>query len=147
MSKNTIIRQGGTVRLTLPAKVANDLGALQQSLKRAAERMGHPACATGCDILSMGLEQEYAFTEKASLDADRAGRHQVFDPQAKGSITVSIPNKVSGDIEALQRAVTNVVSKLGCGQCCSGFDILFRGETNAMVLDERAEVVRFGGLR
>jgi hypothetical protein len=147
MSKNTITRQGGTVRLTLPAKVANDLGALQQSLKRAAERMGHSACATGCDMLSITLEQELAFTERASLDADRASRYQAFEPLARGSITVSIPNKVSGDIEALTRAVSNVVSKLGCAPCCSGFDILFRGETNMMVLDERAEVVRFGGLR
>ena len=147
MSKNTITRQGGTVRITLPAKVANDLGSLQQSLKRAAERLGHPACATGCDVLSIGLEQELAFTEKAALDADRVTRHQILDPQAKGSITVSIPNKVSGDIEALTKAVSNVVSKLGCAPCCSGFDILFRGEMNMMVLDERAEVVRFGGLR
>ena len=147
MSKNTITRQGGTVRITLPAKVANDLGALQQSLKRAAERLGHPACATGCDMLSIGLEQELAFTEKATLDADRASRYQAFDSQAKGAITVSIPNKVSGDIEALTRAVSNVVAKLGCAPCCSGFDILFRGELNTLVLDEKGEVVRFGGLR
>src|SRR5262249_33980384 len=128
-------------------KVANDLAALQRSLKIVAERLGHPACATGCDILHIGLEQEFAFTEKAALDPQPSPWHQVLDHQAKGLITVSVPNKVTADIEALGRAVSNVVAKLGCASCCSGFDILFRGEINMIALDERAEVVRFGGLR
>ena len=53
--------RGGAVRLTISAKVAGDLGALQKGLKSLAERLGHPACATGCDILHLGMEREFAF--------------------------------------------------------------------------------------
>jgi hypothetical protein len=42
----------------MSAKVANDLGALQ-GLKSLAERMGHPACATACDILHLATEREF----------------------------------------------------------------------------------------
>ena len=52
---------GGTVRLTMSAKVAGDLGALQKGLKSLAERLGHPFCATGCDILHLGMEREFTF--------------------------------------------------------------------------------------
>ena len=147
MPKTTISRQGGAVRLTLPAKVANDLGALQRSLKLVAERLGHPACATGCDIFHMGLEQEFAFTDKVALNPQPLPPRQIgLDQQGRGSITVTIPDKVSGNIDALSSAVANVLGKLGCASCCSGFDILFRREINTMVLDERGEVARFGGL-
>ena len=146
MPKTNIVRQGGAVRLTLPAKVANDLGALQRSLRVVAERLGHPACATGCDIFHIGLEQELAFSEKVELNPQPLPPRHVLDQPARGVITVAIPEKVNGNIEALTRAVGNVVGKLGCAACCSGFDILFRREINFMTLDEKGEVARFGGV-
>jgi hypothetical protein len=66
--------------------------------------------------------------------------------QARGPITVTIPDKVSGNIDALTRAVGVVMGKLGCAACCSGFDILFRREINTLALDEKGGVARFGGL-
>src|SRR4029453_2006060 len=45
--------------MTMSAKVAGDLGALQKALKSLAERLGHPACATGCDILHLAAEREF----------------------------------------------------------------------------------------
>ena len=51
--------KGGAVRLTMSARVANDLGALQEGLKSLAERLGHPSCATGCDILHLMLERDF----------------------------------------------------------------------------------------
>ena len=146
MPKNVITRQGGTVRLTLPAKVANDLGALQRSLKAVAERLGHPACATGCDIFHIGLEQEFAFSEKVELNPQPLPPRAMLARPERGQITVSIPDKVSGNIDALTHAIGVVVGKLGCAPCCSGFDILFRREINTLALDEKGEVARFGGV-
>ncbi|MFY9609033.1 MAG: hypothetical protein WAU45_10535 [Blastocatellia bacterium] len=146
MATTSITRRGGAVRLTLSAKVANDLGALQKSLKLVAERLGHPACATGCDILHMGLEQEFASGDTVSLNPQPLPPRGHGLDQARGPITVTLPDKVSGNIDALTRAVGVVVGKLGCSACCSGFDILFRREINTLALDEKGGVARFGGL-
>jgi hypothetical protein len=146
MPTTNITRRGGAVRLTLSSKVANDLGALQKSLKLVAERLGHSACATGCDILHLGLEQEFASGDAVELNPQPLPPRHLGLDNARGSITVTIPDKVSGNIDALTRAVAVVVGKLGCAPCCSGFDILFRREINSLALDEKGEVARFGGM-
>jgi hypothetical protein len=146
MPATRITLKGGAVRLTLSAKVANDLDALQQSLKVVAERLGHPACATGCDILHLGLEREFSLGEAVALNPQPLPPRSLGSDPARGQITVTIPDKVNGNIQALQRAVGVVLGKLGCSACCSGFDILFRREINTLALDEKGEVARFGGV-
>ena len=145
-----VTRRGGAIRLTLPAKVANDLGALQKGLKSLAERLGHPQCATGCDILHLGLEREFMLTDAVALNPQPLPPGP--DPLRFGPlpdpwrITVTIPDKVNNSIDALTKAVAVVVDKLGCKPCCSGFDILFRREIATIVLDEQLNIARFGGL-
>lgn len=148
MPKTNIIRQGGAVRLTLSARVANDLGALQRSLQAVAERLGHPNCATGCDILHLGLEQEFGFGfgDDVSLNPQPLPPRSISMDRARGQITVTIPDRVNGNIDALTKAAGVVLGKLGCSACCSGFDILFRREINTMALDEKGGVARFGGV-
>jgi hypothetical protein len=65
MPKASITRRGGAVRLTVSSKVANDLGLLQGALKNLADRLGHTACATGCDIFHIGQEVEFGVNEVA----------------------------------------------------------------------------------
>jgi hypothetical protein len=145
MPKTNFPRQGGTVRLTLSAKVANDLGLLQRTLKGIADRLGHPACATGCDILHLGLEQEFAtFGDEVSLNPQPLPPRSL--DRTRGQITVSVPDRVSGNIDALTKSVGVVLGKLGCSACCSGFDILFRREINTIALDEKGGIARFGGV-
>lgn len=145
-----LTRRGGAIRLTLPAKVANDLGALQKGLKSLAERLGHPQCATGCDILHLGLEREFLLTDAVALNPQPLPPGP--DPLRFGPlpdpwrVTVTIPDKVNNSIDALTKAVAVVVDKLGCKPCCSGFDILFRREIATIVLDEQLNIARFGGL-
>ena len=141
----------GTVRLTLGARVANDLNALQKGLRSLAERLGHPACATGCDILHLMTEQEFSLSDKVELNPQplppRAG--PTPDPwRASGrTVLVSIPAKVSNDIESLTKAMAAVVGKLGCKPCCSGFDILFQRELGALGVDEHLNVSGIGRYR
>jgi len=146
MQKIAITRKGGAVRLTLSAAVANDLGALERSLKEVAERLGHPACATGCDILQLGLEQEFSIGNKVELNPQPLPPRSLVLEQGRNLITVTIPDRVNGNIELLTHAVRNVVGRLGCSPCCSGFDILFRREINTMALNEKGEVAHFGGV-
>lgn len=140
--------RGGAVRLTLPAQLANDLGALQGSLRDLAERLGHPACATGCDTLFMQVEREFVAAGPGNLSAITGNPFLPQDPVPDRSVVnVSVPEKVSGDIEALQKAVAVTVGKLGCRACCSGFDIAFRRELDLIALDETLGVQGFGRFR
>jgi hypothetical protein len=154
---------GGTVRLTMTARTANDLGSLQKGLKSLAERLGHPACATGCDILHLATEREFTLTAANELNPQPLPPIAELNPQplppvaeqalqARGpassrSVTVSIPGKVADDINALTKATEVVLGKLGCGMCCSGFDILFKRELDLLVVDDRLNVQGFGQFR
>jgi hypothetical protein len=144
---------GGAVRLTMTAKVAGDLGALQKGLKSLAERLGHPSCATGCDILHLGMEREFTLGglgSEVSLNPQPLPPREVISagphPEPWTPVTVAIPDKVSRDINALTRATAAVLNKLGCGQCCSGFDIMFRREIDLLAVDEKLHVQGFGRL-
>jgi hypothetical protein len=145
--------RGGTVRMTMSAKVAGDLGALQRSLKSLAERLGHPACATGCDILHLGMEREFTFGgagNEVALNPQPLPPRELIagpTPDPWRPVTVAISDKVSRDINLLTKATASVLGKLGCGQCCSGFDILFRRELDMLSVDENANVQGFGRFR
>jgi hypothetical protein len=142
--------RGGTVRLTMNAKVAADLGSLQKGLKSLAERLGHRECFTGCDILHLGMEREFML---GGLGNEVALNPQPLPPGAIVAgpvpdpwqpVTVAIPDKVSRDINALTRVTATVLGKLGCGACCSGFDIIFRRELDMLVVDDKLNVQGFG---
>ena len=149
-----LTRKGGAIRLTLSARVANDLGALQKGLGSLAERLGHAQCATGCDILHIMLEREFVLSDAVALNPQPLPPREGPIPQPWHAgpvpdpwrVEVTIPDKVNTNIDALKRAVAVVVDKLGCGACCSGFDIFFRREIATMALDEKLNVVHFGGL-
>lgn len=143
-------QRGGTMRLTLSANVASDLGSLKTGLKSLAERLGHPACATGCDILHLGLEREFTVNmagRKVALNPQplpplAVGLPQ--DPQPTRAVNVTMPGAVFNDIKLLGDAIERVVGKLGCRACCSGFDILFQRELDLIALDGKLNVQGFG---
>jgi hypothetical protein len=149
-----VARSEGAVRLTMPARVANDLNALQRGLRSLAERLGHPKCATGCDILHFMLEREFSLSENVELNpqplppkADPQPQPWLAAASAGQTVLVSIPSRVNNDVESLGKAIAVVVGKLGCQACCSGFDILFRRELDMMAVDERLNVSGFGRFR
>jgi len=142
----------------MSAKLAGDLGALQKGLKSLAERLGHPSCATGCDILHLGMEREFTLSgggDNVALNPqplppeppEPVSRFSGSDPMPFRPVSVAIPDKVSRDINALTRVTAAVLGKLGCGQCCSGFDILFRREMEFLAVDEKLNVQGFGQYR
>jgi hypothetical protein len=138
--------RGGVVRLTLPARLANDLDGLQTSLKDLAERLGHPSCATGCDVLFIQLEREFIRVG----DQTQAHAGEGFlpsDPVPLRPVDVRLAPGVSNSIESLQQAVAATVGKLGCKACCSGFDIAFRRELDMISINEKLEVQGFGSYR
>ena len=125
----------GSIRITLPVTVANDLGKLQQGLSVLAERLGHAQCCSGVD-LSFMLEREAILGEDLNFTSPRL-RHTALGEssleiealaQPNRAVSVTIPAKVSYDINALQDSLARIVDQLGCRACCSGFDISFLHE-------------------
>lgn len=144
--------RGGAVRLTISAKIANDLGALQSGLKQLAERLGHPACATGCDVLFLGLERELTLNANSELNPQplppitdntsfSGGSLQLpSDPVPWHTVRVSVPPQVMENIGDLSRVTGLVLGKLGCPSCCSGFDIAFQRESDHFAVDAKLNI-------
>jgi hypothetical protein len=136
-----LARQGGAVRLTLSARVANDIGALEQSLKSLAERLGHPSCATGCDSLFLQVERDFWAGDDVMLNP------QPLPPRAEGTVHVVIPARVNNNLKSIQKALATTLGKLGCKACCSGFDILFQNELDLIAFDDKVNATGFGRFR
>jgi hypothetical protein len=151
MAAAQLARQGGAVRLTLSAKAANDLGALEQSLKSLAERLGHPACATGCDMLFIQLERDFTVGAEVMLNPQPLPPQELEalgdDQIPSRAVQVMIPEKVNNNIKSIQKALVTTLGKLGCPACCSGFDIHFRRELDMIAFDDRLNARGFGRFR
>lgn len=151
MPEAKLARQGGAVRLTLSAKAANDIGALERSLKSLAERLGHPACATGCDTLFLQVERDFFVDDEVMLNPQplppRAALELPSDPIPVRTVHVMIPEKVNNNLKSIQKALATTLGKLGCQACCSGFDIVFRRELDLIAFDDRVNARGFGRFR
>jgi hypothetical protein len=54
-------------------------------------------------------------------------------PGSHGTVRVSVPSKVFYDLEKMQAATKEILGRLGCSSCHSGFDIRFRQESEFRV--------------
>ena len=139
------LKQRGTaMRLTLSAGVANDLKALKRGLKDLAERLGHSACATGCNEFHLNLERDFAARISGSAVSlnpqplpplSAVGLPQ--DPIPWKAVRVTAPAAVFDDIDRLGSSIEKVLGRLGCPNCCSGFDILFQREMDGFAIDAK----------
>jgi hypothetical protein len=144
--------QGGAVRLTMSARVANDLEGLQKSLADLAQRMGHPACATGCDTLFLQQEREFvSLADQVELNPQplppRELVRESLQLSSRGQVDVIVADRVTSNIKTLQKAVAITLGKLGCAACCSGFDIAFRRELDFIAINEKVQAQGFGRFR
>jgi len=133
--------RGAAMRLTLSAGVANDLKTLKQGLKDLAERLGHSACATGCNELHLKVERDFAARISNNLVALNPQPLPPIalpqDPIPVKAVHVSAPAAVFNNIEQLSSSIEKVLGRLGCPACCSGFDILFQRELDGFVVDAK----------
>jgi len=134
--QTSMVRPPQPIRVTIPATVAYDLSAFQKGLAGLLRRLGCPACCSGFDI-TFQQEREFHINEKLEI-ASRA--RNTFDPtpnpwvpQDSVPIRVSLPTKVSYNLEQVQEVVAKVAGRLGCAPCCSGFDIAFLHERELFV--------------
>jgi len=127
-------------------------------LKDLAGRLGHPACATGCDLFHIGIEREFTMSSASELNPQplppvsndmfaQVSRALPQDPVPARTVNVSVPAAVLGNIDNLNRVIGKVLGKLGCAACCSGFDIAFRRELDSITVDEQLNIHGFGNFR
>lgn len=75
---------------------------------------------------------------------------ELHDPLGKASaynrpVTVRVPAAVAYDLDKAQQIQREVLGRLGCTACCSGFDIRFILE-NEFIADHDLNVREIGGL-
>ena len=124
---------------------------LQTSLRGIATRLGHPACFSGCDLFHIGQEREFvlhAAADGATVQLNPQPLPPSPPPARLGvqarHVVVAIPDKVNNDIEAISKTVAQVMGKLGCAACCSGFDLEFQREIDLIAVDSHLNVQGFG---
>jgi hypothetical protein len=61
--------------------------------------------------------------------------------QARRTVYIGVPHRAEGDLKTIFKITENVLGKLGCGGCHSGFD--FRWVIDPYVFNEKGE--SFGG--
>ena len=69
------------------------------------------------------------------------------DPNASLPRASPYPDTGSANIKSLQKAVAAALGKLGCGACCSGFDIAFRRELDFIAINDKVQAQGFGRFR
>jgi|ERR1022692_2692274 len=117
-----------SLRVSIPARVGNDLTALKENLRIIAASGGHRLCASGCDTLHFDAEREFS---------SKKG-------EQKRRVIVGISSQVNNDIELLSLAVENVMGRLGCLACCSGFDIEFQNQVQLLSVGNDSNVTSVG---
>jgi hypothetical protein len=137
-----------SVRVRIPASVANDLDAFQKSIGIVVDRLGCPACCSGFDI-HFQIERDWLVNENLEL-VPRAGKGRfrigpditasgVLEDVPARAVSATLAPKVANDLKAIQQAVAKIADQLGCSACCSGFDIAFLRERE-FILDQALNI-------
>jgi hypothetical protein len=136
------VRAHGTIRVSLPAKVAYNPDALKKSLSGLLERLGCPHCFSGADCL-FTFERDYVVDPQGALNAVALNPQPL--PPREGLATVSLGRGVRYDINKVFKAVDSVIHTLGACPCHSGFDVLYQNELPFIGVNDKGEAFQFGG--
>lgn len=121
MARGKNLRAKGTVRITLPASVTYSPKLLKKSFAELAEQIGHPKCFSGADCL---FQMEREFLLEGARPPMRAG----YVTAEAEPVNVVMAPRVKYDLNRIEKAIDNVIDKLGSHPCISGADVLFRDE-------------------
>lgn len=132
----------GTVRVSLPARIAYNPDALKKSLGSLMERLGCPHCFSGADCL-FNFERDFVVDPQEKLNAVALNPQPL--PPRESTAIVSLNRNIRYDINKVFKAVDSVINTLGPCPCHSGFDVLYQNELPVIGVNERGEAMQFGG--
>lgn len=139
--KEVAIRSRGTVRVSLPAKVAYNPDALKKSIASIADRLGCTRCFSGANCLFQS-EKDFVFDPAGAL-SKTAINPQPLPPTHSALATVSLAPGLRYDIDKVFKAVDAVIKGLGPCPCHSGFDVLYQSELPVLTVNEKFEAQGF----
>jgi hypothetical protein len=135
------IRAHGTVRVSLPAKIAYNPEALKTSIRELLTRLGCPMCFSGADC-RFTLEREYVVDPAGVLDI-RSDPTPI--PWREATVTVSLASAARYNIETVFKAIDNVIRTIGACPCHSGFDVSYLNELTVIGINPQGQAQQFGG--
>jgi len=138
------VRAHGTVRVSLPAKVAYSPDALKKSIASLVENLGCPKCFSGADCL-FSFERNYVVDPQGRLAPITSELNPQPLPPRESPAIVSLSSGARYDINKVFKAVDNVIGALGPCPCHSGIDVLYQNEITVIGVNERGEAQQFGG--
>jgi hypothetical protein len=135
-------RARGTVRVSLPAKVAYSPDALKKTLGGLLEQLGCPHCFSGADCLFM-FERDFVVDPLSGVNAVALNPQPL--PPRESTAVVSLSRGIRFDINKVFKAVDSVINTLGPCPCHSGFDVLYQNELPVIGINDKGEAQQFGG--
>jgi hypothetical protein len=138
------IRARGTVRVSLPAKIAYEPEALKKSIGSVLERLGCPTCFSGANCQFIH-ERDFVLDAKGAISGTSVELNPQPLPPRHDIATVSLARGVRYDIKKVFKAVDKVIDLIGSCPCHSGIDVLYLNELNVIGVNEQVEAQRFGG--
>lgn len=138
------IRARGTVRVSLPAKVAYDPEALKTSIGSLLERLGCGRCFSGADCL-FTHERDFVVDAKGMISAVELNPQPLPPGPPPERATVSLAAGARYDIDKVFKAVDKVIDIIGACPCHSGIDILYLNELKVIGIDAQGAPHQFGG--
>ena len=135
------IRAHGSVRVSLPAKVAYSPDALKKTIGGLMEQLGCPRCFSGADCL-FTVERNYVVDPQGAFSAVELNPQPL--PPRIDAVTASLSRGLRFDIDAVYKAVDSVINALGPCPCHSGFDVLYQNELPVIGVNEQG-AQQFGG--
>jgi hypothetical protein len=126
---------GGAVRVSMPAKVANDLDLFKRGVAAFAERLGCPECFSGFDC-TFESERDFVIDDNLNVQATEVRAGQAVSRGAvKREVTIALAPSAEYDLEAILTKIDIWGKRLGphwlqggLAMCCSGFDMTFERE-------------------
>src|ERR1043166_3259000 len=118
----------GTMRVTIPAKVAANIKTLKTTLEGIAERLGCRPCFSGADCF-LELETNYIVDEKAKLAATLdvpQFQARSLSPRSANTVTVALSPKAGFSLDTITGAVEKIAELSGHVACATGCNLFFQ---------------------
>lgn len=146
VGKSPRTRAHGTVRVTLPAKVAYEPEALKRTIGGILGRLGCPTCFSGADCHFMN-ERDFVVDPAGAISSLSRGATSEINPQPlpPRAVTVSLAPGVRYNIDSVFKAVDAVIGIIGACPCHSGFDVLYQNEVTVIGVNEAGVAQQYGG--
>jgi hypothetical protein len=138
--------EGRSVRVSIPASVANDLDLFKRSIADLLGKLGCTECFSGADC-RFDIIRDWVISEKGEANFYNASgaiardRDDAFGIGEKAaSISAQIHPSAANNIRSVFSAIDQIGKNIGCTPCHSGYDLEFRNAIRYLNINEQAVV-------